>query len=720
MSETTQATILVIDDAEPDLRLLKQMLAKGNYQTLLAPDGPTGLALAQARSPDLILLDVMLPLMSGYEVCEQLKADERTRAIPVIFLSALSQPLDKVRAFAAGGVDYITKPFQMDEVLARLKTHLTLHHLQKSLQEQNARLEQEIAERNRIEEELRQSEKRYRLLAESATDVIWTLDLRGRFTYVSPSVERLRGYTPEEVMQQPLEASFTPESAEIVKAGLRRAYEALIRDVPYRRKERYELEQPCKDGSTVWTEVTTSAIYDENGQFIGIQGVTRDISERRQAEVALQRYTKRLQILHEIDQAILGARSPEAIAMGAVGRIRQLIPCQRVYVIEFGTGRQIKVLAVEASVGFRVEVARWADLLYTAISDQTNIVGVSNMDTLAALSPLQQQLYAEGVRAYLIAPLVTEGRVIGTLNLEADRPDVFTSDHVDIAAEIAGLLAVAIRQTQLRTSLQQELIERKAAEEALRQSEAALRQYAEQLETQNAELDAFAHTVAHDLKNPLSSIGGYASLLTSYYDTLSPQQLYQSLQSILRGVQGMNEIIESLLLLAGVRKQTVQFHRLNMGTIVTEAQHRLEHLIKEYQAVITAPDNWPAASGYAPWVEAIWVNYISNALKYGGRPPHVELGFAPFSPDSPQPAAQKIQFWVRDNGAGLTAEQQARLFTPFTRLHTDRAEGHGLGLTIVQRIAEKLGGQVGVESKVGEGSLFWFTLPAGSSSDFAG
>jgi signal transduction histidine kinase len=144
-----------------------------------------------------------------------------------------------------------------------------------------------------------------------------------------------------------------------------------------------------------------------------------------------------------------------------------------------------------------------------------------------------------------------------------------------------------------------------------------------------------------------------------------------------------------------------------MGRIVAEARGRILHLIEEHQAEIELPDSWPVAMGYGPWVEAIWANYISNALKYGGCPPRVELG-------STAHADGWIRFWVRDNGPGLSAEEQARLFTPFERLHEVRAQGHGLGLSIVQRIADKLGGKVGVESAgvAGEGCEFFFALPA--------
>jgi len=115
--------------------------------------------------------------------------------------------------------------------------------------------------------------------------------------------------------------------------------------------------------------------------------------------------------------------------------------------------------------------------------------------------------------------------------------------------------------------------------------------------------------------------------------------------------------------------------------------------------------------GYAPWVEEIWVNYISNAIKYGGTPPRIELGANP-------PVDGIVWFWVQDNGGGLSAEERRRLFTPFTRLNHRDTPGYGLGLSIVKRIVDRLGGRVGLESdgRPGEGSLFYFTLPSARSA----
>jgi signal transduction histidine kinase len=221
-------------------------------------------------------------------------------------------------------------------------------------------------------------------------------------------------------------------------------------------------------------------------------------------------------------------------------------------------------------------------------------------------------------------------------------------------------------------------------------------------------LDTFAHTVAHDLKNPLGVTISYAAFLQKYHTQLSPEELQQRLDTIVRNGQKMNNIIKELLLLASVRSEEVDLQPLDMAAIIAEVRSRLAFMIEEYQAEIIVPEaeTWPTALGYDPWVEEVWTNYLSNALKYGGRPPRVELG-ATAGPDG------MARFWIKDNGGGLTRAEQARLFVPFTRFSQALVEGHGLGLSIVQRIIEKLGGTVGVESEgaPGRGSIFYFTLP---------
>ena len=165
-------------------------------------------------------------------------------------------------------------------------------------------------------------------------------------------------------------------------------------------------------------------------------------------------------------------------------------------------------------------------------------------------------------------------------------------------------------------------------------------------------------------------------------------------------------ITSELLILATVSHQEIDRKPLDMARIFTDAKKQLNELIAKTKTKIITPESWPAAAGYATWVEEIWVNYLTNAIKYGGMPPLIQVDAKPNGDGS-------VRFRIKDNGNGIAPEKQHRLFQKYARLDPEKAEGYGLGLSIVKRIVEKLNGSVGVEStgKKGEGALFWFELP---------
>lgn len=156
------------------------------------------------------------------------------------------------------------------------------------------------------------SEERHRLLADNASDVIWTMDAQGRFTYVSPSVQRLRGYTVQEVLAQSLEEALTPASAAIARQAFENSFDCLQKGLPVP-DFRGELEQPCKDGSTVWTELTVSGMVDAGGLFVGFLGVTRDISERRRAQEKMARMAQYDELTQLPNRALLFDRLEQAV-----------------------------------------------------------------------------------------------------------------------------------------------------------------------------------------------------------------------------------------------------------------------------------------------------------------------------------------------------------------------------------------------------------------------
>jgi two-component system sensor histidine kinase/response regulator len=246
-------------------------------------------------------------------------------------------------------------------------------------------------------------------------------------------------------------------------------------------------------------------------------------------------------------------------------------------------------------------------------------------------------------------------------------------------------------------------LERSASPALLRYEISEFRRRVTSLEKRNAELEAFAHMVAHELKSSLHLVTGFAELLQQAYDDLSEEQRKRCAMDIAQNGFQLAGVVDELLLLAEVEQREVPTEPIDTADIIEAATTRLAHLIAQYDAEIRLPTKWPIVLGYAPWVEEVWINYLSNAVKYGGQPPRVVLGAE---------VGGTVRFWVRDNGDGLSPQEQKRLFTPFSRLARHHAKGHGLGLSIVKRIVDKLGGEVSVESSIGEGSVFSFTLPA--------
>jgi len=241
---------------------------------------------------------------------------------------------------------------------------------------------------------------------------------------------------------------------------------------------------------------------------------------------------------------------------------------------------------------------------------------------------------------------------------------------------------------------------------------AELSRKASELEVRNAALDAFSHTMAHQIRGPLSQVIGYTEYAESTFSDELTEDLRHILKRILQSGLKMNNMLSEILLLASVRSLSdVELFPLEMGRIVAEVRKRLRLQIDKYQAELLVPTSWPVALGHASWVEEVWVNYITNGLKYGGNPPKLRLGG--------KRTNNMIYFWVQDNGQGIAPEDKSRLFKPHSRLYEPRVKGEGLGLSIVLRIIHRLGGDVGVESKVNEGSIFWFTLPAASDEEAA-
>ncbi|MEG4939378.1 diguanylate cyclase domain-containing protein [Microcoleus sp. F4-D5] len=274
-----RGNILIVDDLPGNLRLLGRTLSAHGYKVRCATTGEMALRAAQLPSTELILLDIKLPDLDGYEVCKQLKSDEQTTGIPIIFLSALNETFNKVQGLAVGGVDYIAKPFQIEEVLARIETHLTIRRLQQSLQEQNLRLLREIEERQRLEESLFAEKELAQVTLQSIGDAVITTNAQGNVRYFNPIAEQLTGWKADEAQGLPLSTVFEivnevtrkPVENPIGKALLEKRIVSLANDTIL----------IARDGTEYAIKDSAAPIRDRQGQIIGAVIVFHDVTESR-------------------------------------------------------------------------------------------------------------------------------------------------------------------------------------------------------------------------------------------------------------------------------------------------------------------------------------------------------------------------------------------------------------------------------------------------------
>jgi PAS domain S-box-containing protein len=289
---TEKGVILIVDDTPTNLDILLDLLEEFGFKVVVAEDGESALELAEYAPPDLILLDVLMPGLDGFETCRQLKMNEATQDIPVIFMTALVEKVDKVKGLNLGAVDYITKPLEHDEVLARVNIHLRLRNLTKRLTEQNEHLQQEISERKIAEQRIREQAA----LLDITTDAILVRDLNKQIRFWNKGAERLYGWTAEEAIgKNANELLYRRETLD----QLEDSWQSLAECGSWQS----ELYQVTKEGKEIIVASRWTQVCDDQGQPKSILTVSTDITEKKQLESQFLR-TQRLDSLGTLASGI--------------------------------------------------------------------------------------------------------------------------------------------------------------------------------------------------------------------------------------------------------------------------------------------------------------------------------------------------------------------------------------------------------------------------------
>ncbi|MDQ3138154.1 MAG: PAS domain S-box protein [Gemmatimonadota bacterium] len=536
---------------------------------------------------------------------------------------------------------------------------------------------------------LQESEQRFKQLVDAAQEGIWVSDDRGVITYVNQRMADLLGYPNGALLGRPV-SDFLDATA---RAG---AHRPLSR--PEAGGERRDLRFRRQDGTELWGFVSASPITGRDGAAVGTVGMITDISDRKRDEERLRRSAERLGVLHDMDQAILAARSPAEIGRAALGRVRRLVPCTRctVLLFDFPAAQAELIAGFAAGVPLPQATVPMDQLSPGETLGRGAARAIDDLAATESPAPLLQQLRDEGIRSVLSVPLLVESETIGEINLASNAPHAFSAEHRDIAREIAAPLAVAIQQARLREELGRQAgeLERRLVERG-----AALR-------AATAELETMLYAVSHDLRDPLRHICGFTQLLLDDAGAALDPSVQQHAARIRDGATRMSSLVDDLVHLGRVSRQDLMRRPVDLTMlaedVVSQLQPQADGREVEWrvQPLLTVDCD-------AVLVRAALLSLLANALKFTRPRDRAVITVRPIEHQGQAGLA------VQDNGVGFKMAYAGKLFGVFQRLHrSDEFEGNGAGLALVQRVAQKHGGRVWADSGAQGGATFYLTLGA--------
>jgi PAS domain S-box-containing protein len=699
MAQTTgQYDILIVDDARDSLELLNRILEERRYRVRLATSGRLALKSVAAKLPDLILLDVKMPEMDGYEVCRRLKSNAHSRNVPVLFISAHGETAKKVEGFKAGGVDFITKPFEREEVLARVETQLRLHdlteHLEQQVDQRTQELRREILAREQAQEQLRESEKRYSEIVEGTDNLITEVDVEGRLVFVNEAARKVFGLPPKACIGRSAFDFIHPDDRG-------KTYQSFLQWIEDKKSSvTFENRQVSRSDKVTDMHWTINLHFDDQGHITSIKSIARDVTEQKKAQAALAREAEINLATAELSRNLLSSASIDHIAFLVLEQAKRLT------VSAFGY-----VGHIDPETGYLVCPTLTRDIWDTcAVADKdivfkkfTGLWGwvLKNRKPLLINEPADDPRSSGTppghvpIHCFLSAPALIGETLVGQVSV-ANADHDYTDRELKVIERLANLYAIAIQRRQAEEDIKKY---RNQLEERVKERTA-------KLETTNKELEAFAYSVSHDLQAPLRHIDGFLELLQKKAEPALDKESLHYMDAIANAAQGMGKLIDDLLSFSRMGRHAVTIQSVDLGNLLREVIGELEPEAAG-RNITWRIGALPAVDGDAAMLRIVLSNLIANALKFT-RPrqqARIEIGALPGQ-------GAEATIFVRDNGVGFDMAYADKLFGVFQRLHrADEFEGTGIGLANVRRIVARHGGRTWAEAKVEQGATFYFALP---------
>lgn len=667
--------ILIVDDAPSSLAELTDLFRRNGFRVRAAINGGLALKAASNETPDLVILDILMPGMDGFEVCRRLKADAATAEVPVIFIGAHDEIVDTAKAFEVGGMDYITRPFNPEVMLARVQTLLNIRRMQIALARQNSQLQREIAARKASEEKAHESEMRCRSILEASPDPIVIYDSEGKTRYVNPAFERLYGWTSEELLDRRID--FVPEDEQEVT---RKAWQQTLAG----ENIRLETKRLNKNGELLDIELRTVFIKNSEGRpSAGIVTLLRDVTERNQAITRLKESEEKFRNLFE--------SAPEGIVITTVdGEIlsfnKAFMQLYKISDPDAVAGRNVKRLYMNP------QKDRPAVLAQLQEKGQLENVELDFKDALG--NPFKASLSLRMIKYEQKSCILTILRDITAIKKMEAKLKSYTENLEQRVAE---------RTTQLET------VNRKLAQ-ALQD----VGKMARQNQAANEAKSVFLANMSHELRTPLNAILGYTQLLSMRYkdDSELIERLGTIEQSGAHLLSLINDILDLSKIEAGhldLYPAALRFSEFLDGiTNIARSRANAKGLVCRMETVGPVPGTVNADETR---LRQVLLNLLGNAIKFTD---HGQVCLRVISAQTTgldrDLAPDGIQLWrlrfeVHDTGCGIPGDKLSRIFAPFEQVGdiSRRAEGTGLGLTISRQLVRMMGGDLNARSPAAEG-----------------